>query len=67
MAFAAHAATTMVPRASVANGNNRSLGTAALLIGFGLIAGAAWLAAASLRLRDAADFLLAVYLFSTGG
>ena len=32
-----------------------------------MIAGAAWLAAASLRLRDAADFLLAVYLFSAAG
>jgi Dolichyl-phosphate-mannose-protein mannosyltransferase len=43
------------------------LGLAALVIGFGLIVGAAWLAAASLRLRHAADFLLAVYLFSTAG
>ncbi len=57
----------MVPRPPAANSDNRRLGTAALLIGFGLIVGAAWLAAASLRLRDAADFLLTVYLFSTGG
>ena len=57
----------MVPRPPVAIRDNRRLGTGALLIGFALIAGAAWLAAASLRLRDAADFLLAVYLFSTGG
>ena len=43
------------------------MGTVALIIGFALIAGAAWLVAASLRLRDAADFLLAVYLCATGG
>jgi 4-amino-4-deoxy-L-arabinose transferase-like glycosyltransferase len=43
------------------------LGLAALVIGFGMIVCAAWLASASLRLRDAADFLLAVYLFSTAG
>lgn len=49
----------------VAIGDNGRLGTVALVIGFVLIAGAAWFAAASLRLRDAADHLLAVYLLST--
>jgi hypothetical protein len=57
----------MVPRLAAAIGDNRRLGFAVLLIGFALIVSAAWLAATLLRLRDAADFLLAVYLFSAGG
>ncbi|HEU0304996.1 MAG TPA: hypothetical protein VFR32_10505 [Gaiellaceae bacterium] len=43
-------------------GDNRRLGTAALILGLALIAAAAWLFAASLRVRGAVDFLLAVYV-----
>jgi 4-amino-4-deoxy-L-arabinose transferase-like glycosyltransferase len=56
----------MVPRAP-AIGDNRLLGTAALILGLALVAAAAWLSAASLSLRSAIDFLLAVYLCTAGG
>lgn len=41
------------------------LGTAALILGFALIAATAWLVSASLRLRGAIDFLLSLYLGAT--
>ncbi len=57
----------MVPRPSAAIGDNRRLWPRRAIIDFALIAGAAWLSAASLRLSDAADFMLAAYLCATGG
>ena len=43
------------------------LGIPLLIAGFAAVAASAWLGAASLRLRGAVEFLLAVYLFSSGG
>ena len=41
------------------------LGTAALILGLALIAAAAWLVTASLRLQSGIDFLLSLYLCAT--
>jgi hypothetical protein len=48
-------------------GDNGALGTAAFIAGLAAVAASAWFGAASLRLRSAVDFLLAVYLVSAGG